>query len=158
MKKTILYSALAVITFLTTSAIQYNSNECDVRALKNETLKNLKPDYKYDSSKITRFLFTNKEQVIEIAAPLFKDDKYRFIFNVAGMPIYIGVKFYDKKKGSKKRKELYSLQKVEGQNIYFFDPIVSKKIYLDYIVPRTTKQKLTGCIVCVIGYHLNKEE
>jgi len=74
------------------------------------------------------------------------------------MPKDIGVKFYDKKKGSKKRKELYSLQKVEGQNIYFFDPIVSKKIYLDYIVPRTTKQKLTGCIVCVIGYHLNKEE
>ena len=64
MKKTILYTLLAGTIFLTTSAIQSNSNDCDVRTLKNEALKMLKPDYRYDSAKTTRFLYTNKEQVI----------------------------------------------------------------------------------------------
>ncbi|PJA08841.1 MAG: hypothetical protein COX70_02825, partial [Flavobacteriales bacterium CG_4_10_14_0_2_um_filter_32_8] len=140
-----------------TSAIQNNNNECDIRTIKNECLRSLKPDYLYDSYKATRFLYTNAEQVMEIEAPLFKDEKYRFIFNIAGLPKDIEVKFFDKKKGAKDRKQLYSLTKEEGKNIYIFEPEVSKKIYLNYIIPRTTQQNLSGCMVSVIGYHLTTE-
>ena len=157
MKKTILYSVLAFVLFFSTSAIQNNNNECDIRTIKNECLRSLKPDYLYDSYKATRFLYTNAEQVMEIEAPLFKDEKYRFIFNIAGLPKDIEVKFFDKKKGAKDRKQLYSLTKEEGKNIYIFEPEVSKKIYLNYIIRRTTQQNLSGCMVSVIGYHLTTE-
>jgi hypothetical protein len=157
MKKTILYSLLVGIITLTTSAIQNKTSTCDIRTLKNEALKNLKPDYRYDSAKTTRFLYTNKEQVIEIAAPLFKDEKFRFIFNTAGLSKDIEIKFFDKKRGSKNRKQLFSLSdiKEDGKNIYIYEPNISKKIYLNYIIPRTTKKDLSGCVVCVIGYNLD---
>ena len=40
----------------------------------------------------------------------------------------------------------------DDKTIYIFEPSISKKIYLNYIIPRTTKQNLAGCMVCVIGY------
>lgn len=159
MKKVFQISVLVGIIILTTSAIQSNTNDCDVRSLKNELLKGLRPDFKYDSFKATRFVYKNEVQTIEIAAPLFKDEKFRFLLNTAGLPRDIEIKFFDKKKGAKNRKQLFSLDDVkeDGKNVYVFEPDVSKKIYLNYIVPRTTKQDLSGCMVCVIGYKLNVE-
>ncbi len=160
MKKRILYPILVPILgilFLTTSALQNDNNECDISLIKGECIKNLQPDYLYDSFKATHFTYKNSVQVLEIEAPLFKDEKYRFIFNVAGLPKNIEIKFFDKKKGAKDRKQLYSLNKEEGKNIYFFEPEVSKKIYLNYIIPSTDQQNLSGCMVAVIGYHLNAE-
>ena len=159
MKKTILFSLLTVLVILTTSAIQSSTNDCDVRGLKNELIRGLRPDFKYDSFKATRFVYKNEKQVIEIAAPLFKDENFRFLMNTAGLPKNIEIKFFDKKKGSKNRKELFAVKDTpeDGKNIYVFEPEVSKKIYLNYIIPKTTKQNLTGCMVCVIGYNLNAE-
>jgi len=134
----------------------YGQNDCDVRTLKNELLKGLKPDFKYDSFKATRFTYKNEEQVIEIAAPLFKDEKFRFLLNTAGLPKEIEIKFFDKKKGSKNRKELFAVKDTpeDGKNVYVFEPEVSKTIYLNYFIPRTTKENLYGCMVCLIGYNL----
>ena len=95
MKKTKLYISLIAI-LLSATAIQAQ-NDCDVRALKNELLQGLKPDFKYDSFKATRFTYKNEVQVFEIAAPLFKDEKFRFLLNTAGLPKDIEIKFFDKK-------------------------------------------------------------
>ncbi|PCJ28319.1 MAG: hypothetical protein COA97_01420 [Flavobacteriales bacterium] len=157
MKKTVIFSVLVGLIIITTSAIQNTTNDCDVRTLKNELIRGLRPDFKYDSFKATRFVYKNQVQVLEIAAPLFKDEKFRFLINTAGLPKGIEVKFFDKKKGSKNRKQLFSSAdaKEKSKTVYVFDPQVSKKIYLNYIIPRTTKQNLSGCVVCVIGYNLN---
>ncbi len=152
MKIKFLYLSLLLIGF-STSTIQAQ-NDCDVRALKNELLRGLKPDFKYDSFKATRFVYKNEVQTIEIAAPLFKDQNFRFLLNTAGLPKDIEIKFYDKKQGAKNRKELFSVKDTQedGKNVYVFEPQISKKIYLNYIIPRTTKENLGGCMVCVIGY------
>ena len=155
MKKTVFYISLLVI-FCSTTALQAQ-NDCDIRSLKNELLKGLKPDFKYDSYKATRFIYKNEVQIIEIAAPLFKDEKFRFLLNTAGLPKDIEIKFFNKKKGAKNRKELFAVKDTpeDGKNIYIFEPEVSKTIYLNYIIPRTTKENLAGCMVCLIGYNLN---
>jgi hypothetical protein len=155
MKKAIIYVLFVVVGY-TTTAIQ-SQGDCDVRSLKNELIKALRPEYKYDSSKTTRFLYKETEQTIEIEAPLFKDEKFRFLFNTAALPKDIEIKFYDKKKGAKNRKQLFSLNDIreDGKTVYIFEPTVSKKIYLNYVIPRTTKQGLSGCMVCVIGYSLD---
>ncbi len=100
-------------------------------------------------------MYTDKEKTIEIAAPLFKGEDFRFIFNTAGLPKDIEIKFYEKK--GKKGKELFALSKIkeDGKHIYTFDPQLNKTIYLNYIIPRTSKQGLKGCMVCVIGCKMN---
>ena len=155
MKRITFYLTLLII-FCSSVTIQAQ-NDCDIRSLKNELLKGLKPDFKYDSYKATRFIYKNEVQVIEIAAPLFKDEKFRFLMNTAGLPKNIEIKFFDKKKGAKNRKELFAVNDTpeDGKNIYIFEPEASKTIYLNYIIPRTTKENLTGCMVCLIGYNLN---
>ena len=157
MKKTALYLTLLII--LCSTAVMQAQNDCDIRSLKNDLLKGLKPDFKYDSYKATRFIYKNEVQVIEIAAPLFKDEKFRFLLNTAGLPKDIEIKFFDKKKGTKNRKELFAVKDTpeDGKNIYIFEPKASKTIYLNYIIPRTTKENLAGCMVCLIGYNLNAE-
>lgn len=150
MKKILTYCCIVVFALINIAAIS-QSESCDIRSLKNELLKSLKPGYRYDSYKSTRFAYTDKEQRIEIAAPLFKGEDFRFIFNTKGLPKDIDIKLYEKK--GKKGKELFSLSNVkeDGKNIYTFDPQVNKTIYLNYIIPRTSKTNLKGCVVCVIG-------
>lgn len=161
MKKTIIYSLLStIILFTSIAAVEDNADTCDIRSLRNELLKALRPDYKYDSAKTTRFKYTDKEQVIEIEAPLLKSEKFRFLFNTSGLSKDIEIKFYEKKGGPAKNKNyLFSLNDIrkEGQNVYTFEPSVSKKIYLNYIIPRTSKYDLTGCMVCVIGYKISMD-
>ncbi len=157
MKKYILYIIISAIT-LSFSCLQAQ-NDCDVRALKNELLQGLKPDFKYDSYKATRFTYKNEIQVIEIVAPLFKEEQFRFLLNTAGVPKDIEIKFFDKKQGAKNRKELFAVKDTpeDGKNVYIFEPKESKKIYLNYIIPRTTKENLMGCMVCLIGYNINSK-
>ena len=155
MKTTLIYLSLLILAFGSNEVVA--QNDCDVRGLKNELLRELRPDFKYDSFKATRFIYKNEAQIIEIAAPLFKDQNFKFLLNTAGLPKDIEIKFYDKKQGAKNRKELFAVKDTpeDGKNVYIFEPQSSKKIYLNYIIPRTTQKSLTGCMICVIGYKTN---
>jgi hypothetical protein len=150
-----LISFFLIITFiLSVSAIQINE-ECDAIALKAELKRELRPDFKYDSSKSTRFTYKNKKQVKEIEVPLFMGERYRFLFNTYGLPKNVEIEIYNKKSDNKKRKLLYSLEPKEGQYIYSFEPDKSRKMYVNYTIPETKEVELKGCIIFVLGYNLS---
>ncbi len=154
MKVKILSSFLLITFFITVTAFQV-AEECDAIALKAELKKELNPDYRYDSSKSTKFTFKAKEQVKEIEIPVFMGEKYRFLFNTAGLSKNVAVRIYNKSITSSKRKLLYELTPKEGQHIYTFDPEKSRKMYIEYTIPESTETTpMSSCMVFVLGYQI----
>lgn len=150
MKKGFVYIIFfALIIF--NSAFQI-PEEFDSRALKAELKLELKPDFKYDSSKTSRFTYKNKELTKEIEIPLYMGEKYRFLFNTAGLPKDVKVEIYNKPLGHKKRKLLYQIEKKEDQHIYKFDPEKSRKMYVTYTTSIVEEEGLRGCLVFLVGY------
>ena len=148
------YISLILIAGIFSIATIQIPEECDATALKKELKRELRPDYKYDSSKSSRFIYLNKVQVKEIEVPLFDGEKYRFLFNTSGLPSNIKVEIYNKEIGNKKRKLLYSLDQKDGQNIYVYEPNKSRKMYINYIIPESSEEDLRGCMIFVLGYKL----
>lgn len=131
------------------------TQECDATALKSILKKKLKPIYKYDSSKTTRFYYKTKTQLKEIEVPLYLGEKYRFLFNTDGVTRAMKVEIYNKPIGKKKRKLLYTLEQKEGQNIYIYEPEKSRKMYINYSIPKAEENSITkDCLVMVIGYKM----
>ena len=151
--KSVYIPLLLFISFISIGAIQI-TEECDATALKKELKRELRPDYKYDSSKTSRFTYKSKVQAKEIEVPLFMGEKYRFLFNTSGVPENIKVEIYNKKLGHKKRKLLYTLEQKEGQHIYSFEPTKSRKMYINYSIPESSETELKGCMIFVLGYQL----
>ncbi len=151
MKKIILCILLSLtITLFSFQVVQ----ECDGMGLKKELKRELRPNYKYDSSKTSRFTYKTKVQAKEIEVPLFMGEKYRFLFNTTGSPENIKIEIYNKKLGHKKRKLLYALDQKEDQHIYVFEPTKSRKMYINYTIPESSEIELKGCIAFVLGYKL----
>jgi len=154
MKTKLSYISLFIfVAFISTAAIQI-TEVCDATLLKKDLKRELRPDYKYDSSKTSRFTYKTKVQAKEIEVPLFMGEKYRFLFNIAGVPEDVKVEIYNKKLGHKKRKLLYSLDKKEGQDIYSFEPTKSRKMYINYTIPESSEVELKGCMIFVLGYKI----
>ncbi len=149
-----LLSILSFIAILSISATQI-AEVCDALALKTELKTKLKPKYKYDSSKTTRFIYKTKDQVKEIEIPLFMGEKYRFMFNTAGLTDNIKIEIYNKPIDHKKRELLYSLEQKEDQHIYMFEPEKSRKVYVTYSIPKVAEPTIEkDCLVLVVGYQL----
>lgn len=128
---------------------------CDVRALKNELIRELRPDFKYDSSNINRFILENKTQGTEVQIPIFSSESYRLLFNTAALPSGFEIKIYNKKIGSSNRQLLFSVNGNEtNEHIFVFEPKNAKTMYIDYFLPATTEKGLTGCIVFLMGYKI----
>ena len=154
MKKIISYSFILVLLLINIATIQV-TEECDATALKNVLKDKLKPEYKYDSSKTTRFYYKTKPQQKEIEVPLYLGEKYRFLFNTEGLKGDVKIEIYSKPFGHKKRKLLYSLEQKEGQNIYTFEPQKSRKMYINYTIPKVEETTtVRECIILVVGYKL----
>jgi len=150
MKKNILYLTFASIILFTNTAIQI-AEDIDITALKTELKRELRPDYKYDSSKVSSFTYKNKTQVKEIEIPLFFGEKYRFLFNTAAAK-GVKVEIYNKTFSNKKRKLLYTLEQKEDQNVYIFEPEKSSKMYIFYTIPEATGSEVNGSMIFVLGY------
>tara|TARA_B100000809_G_scaffold253969_1_gene290619 strand:+ start:1585 stop:2037 length:453 start_codon:yes stop_codon:yes gene_type:complete len=149
MKKVTTYLLIA----LTFALVSFQTDQgCDATALKAELKPGLKPGYKYDSSKTSKFIYTKNAQGREIEVPLFMGEDYIFLFNTNGLPEDIKIEIYSEKIGHKKRKLLYSLEQKESQNIYSFKPIKSRKMYVNYTIPGVEKEDLRGCMVFLVGY------
>jgi len=157
MKKSFLYIAFIALTFnLSTVNAQ---TECDSRVLKNELYNMLKPDYRYDKSKVTEVTIKNVSQGGEIGVPILSTEKYRLLFNTAGFPTDVEIRVYDKAMGEDGRQLLYSIEeeKKAGKTVFMFKPSVEhfKTIYIDYVIPAVTDDALLGqkgCIVFLMGY------
>jgi len=155
MKKIALYAALVSICTLAYSFAEVSKN-CDIKALKNELKSELKPDFKYDSSNINHFILETKKQGTEVHVPLFSSEKYKLLFNTAGLASDFEIDIYDKKFGSKNRKLLHSVKGNEsaGKHIFSFEPENQKAIYIDYLLPASEEKNITGCIVFLMGYKI----
>ncbi len=155
MKKIIFYIALLLTSTLSSSFIQV-SEKCNVKALKNELKKELKPDFKYDSSNVNQFTLEAKKQGTELHVPLFSHEKYKLLFNTAGLPCDFEINIFDKKYGTKNRKLLYAVKGSEahGKHIFSFEPESPKAMYIDYLLPASEKENISGCIVFLMGYKI----
>lgn len=153
MKK--IFQILFVLLFVFTTAFQI-VEECDTMALKKELKAKLKPDYKYDSSKTTKFYYKTKPQQKEIEIPLYRGEKYRFLFNLSGLSRSdVKVQIFNKPFGHKKRELLYDLKPEVGKRIYTFEPEKSRKMYISYTIPNVDEAtEFKDCLVFVLGYKL----
>ena len=154
MKKKLFYIVFFTLAFVFTAAKQI-PQEFDSRALKSELKLKLKPNFKYDSSKTSRFTYKNKELIKEIEVPLYMGEKYRFLFNTAGLPKEVKIEIYNKPQEHKKRKLLYQLEKTSYEHIYMFEPKKKKKMYITYTVSAVEEEELRGCLVFLVGYKSN---
>ena len=153
--KTKLYIFSIILLALSSIAAIQITEECDALALKTELKKELQPDYKYDSSKTTRFSYKTKEQRKEIETPLFMGEKYRFMFNTSGLTRDIKIEIYNKPFDHKKRELLYKLEPKAGKYIYTFEPEKSRKMYVTYSIPKVEDPTLIkDCLVLGIGYQM----
>lgn len=154
-KLKIKYTLLLALPLLLMGTIQV-AEQCDAMELKSVLKKELKPDYKYDSSKTTRFIYKTKTQLKEIEVPLYMGEKYRFLFNTDGLTSdSVKVEIFSKPLGHKKRKLLYSIDNKSDENIYLYEPQKSRKLYINYSIPKVDKPTITkDCLVLVIGYKM----
>lgn len=78
------------------------------------------------------------------------------MFNTEGLTSdSVKIEIFSKPLGHKKRKLLYTLDKKEGQNIYTFEPQKSRKMYINYTIPKVDVATTTkDCLVLVIGYKM----
>lgn len=155
MKKSLLFSSFAILLSIST-AFTFQEAQCVASELKAELKQLLKPEYKYDSSQITRVTYSKEASQTGIEVPLFMGEKYRFLFNTQGLPKDIDIFIYDKKPTNKNKIALFSLKDVreEGKYIYSFEPVKSKKMYVVYSIPATEEDNLKGCVAFLLGYKL----
>ena len=145
-----------MLVLLTSTALKLEDVQCVAADLKNELKPLLKPEYKYDSSQITRIVYKKDAFQTGIEVPLFMGEKYRFLFNTAGLPKDVEITIYDKKPGNKNKNALFTLSKVKeaGRHLYSFEPEKSKKMYIVYTIPAAEEEDLKGCLVFLLGYKL----
>lgn len=156
--KTLKVIVLSLLVFVTGTAgklLVQTTQECDATAMKNKAKTLLDNDFKYDSAKITRFAYKDKEQVKEIEVPLFIGEKYKFIFNTE-VPENIIISIYDKPLTAKKRKLLYTNkeQAVPGSKTYTWEPQKSRKMYVNIEIPKSANVDTRGCVVFLLGYKI----
>ena len=149
--KQLLYAAIFLtIGFITMATIP--SEVCDTRALKKEGIADLNPFY-YSAAKVNLISYDYKVSRKEIEVPLFKGEKYKMVFNKKGLPKDVVIEIYDKDKSHEGRTPLFTS---EGNTnpIVSFQPEKSKKMYVNYVVPKADGEKTEGCLVFILGYQL----
>lgn len=156
MKKSILTLVLTLIIIVGSAEALQTTFVCPSTDLKNDIKPLLKPEYKYDSSKITRIKIKGQEgKVTEVEVPLFIGEKYKFIFNTTELQENVVISVYNKKLGKSKRELLYSNKdEIDGKKKTFeWEPTKSRTMYINYEVPKDAGIS-QGCVVFLLGYRI----
>lgn len=157
MRSYLLSMVLLVGLLITSAKALQTTYVCPSSAMKQVLKPMLKPDYKYDSSKITRIKLTADKRTKEIEVPMFIGEKYKFLFNTTEMPEGVNISIYDKKQGKKNRTLLYSIapemENDKNQTIFSFEPQKSRTMYVEYEFP-SSATKVEGCVVFLLGYRI----
>lgn len=145
---------LAVLVISFTCAFIQATDTCDSKKLKDDAKTALDP-YKYDSGKVTRLYYKKKAAIKEMEIPVFVGEKYRIVFNTAGISRNVTISIYNKDKEAKNRKALFTAKAAPGgQTIHTFDPDgVKFKFYVDYELPAVSDSlPPSECMVMMLGY------
>jgi hypothetical protein len=151
--KKIFYTGLVGLIFIFGFTSIQTTDNCDKKALTTSCKKKMEP-FKYDSQKFTKIMYTKKAQQLEIEVPVFIGEKYRLVFNTSSLPKPLVVNVYTKDKEASKREAIFSSKDMKaGENEIVFDVPRVRKLFVDYDVPAdSTNQKLSGCMVFMVGY------
>lgn len=149
MKKYFYASTFILFSFL---LVSYTTGECDSKSLKKQGIAELNP-YFYSASKVNMINYEYKETRKEIEVPLFKGEEYRLIFNKSALPKDVLIEIYDKDINSGSRNPLFTSKDQTG-NIVSYEPKKSKKLYVNYVIPKADGEKASGCLVFILGYQL----
>ena len=154
MKKLLASLILTFSLIVGTSSALQTTFVCPSTDLKNEIKPLLKPDYKYDSSKITRIQANGDSSLREVEVPLFIGEKYKFIFNTAQLQKDVIINVYNKKAGKGNRELLYTNKsEIDGKKTTFeWEPDKSRTMYINYEIPKGTTGD--GCVVFLLGYRI----
>lgn len=127
---------------------------CDKQ--KREMLKKELKPYYYSSMKNMSVLTSDKKDYHhEVRVPLFSGEKYRFVFNIEGISEHVNINIYNKPKGEKRRKLVYSTESAgSGQSMYVFQPKVSDPLFIDFHFEKTETIE-QGCIMMMLGYRFH---
>jgi hypothetical protein len=152
MKKAYFISLVGLLFLFGFTTIQ-TTDSCDKKAMTASCKKKL-DQYKYDSQKFTKIIFTKKAQQLEVEVPIFIGEKYRLVFNTSGLPKNVKINIYTKDKEAKKREAIFSTKDAKADEKEFvFDAPRARKMFVDYDVPAdSTNAKLTGCMIFMVGY------
>lgn len=147
------YTGLIGLVFAYGFTTIQTQDNCDKKTLTMSCKKKMEP-FKYDSQKFTKINFTKKAQQLEVEVPVFIGEKYRLVFNTSSLPKQVMINVYTKDKESKKREPIFTTKGLkEGENEIAFDVPRVRNLYVDYDVPAdSTTQKLSGCLVFMVGY------
>jgi len=150
-----IYIALATVLVFSTATKE--KTDCDVKILKNELTKELRPDFKYDSSNISKFILSSEAQEKEVKIPLFSGESYKMLFNTAALPSNFEIKIFDKPKTAKNRKLLFSVidNGELNDNVFTFEPKKAQPMYINYALPASNESDIYGCVVFLMGYKIN---
>ena len=155
MKKPLLSLILTFLVIIGTTKALQTRFICSSTELKNAVKPMLKPDFRYDSSKITRINNSGEAKVLEVEVPLFIGEKYKFIFNTSELQEDVIISVYNKKIGKKNRELLYSNkeQMDSKESTFQWEPEKSRTMYINYEMPRTGSPS-QGCVVFLLGYRI----
>lgn len=153
-----LFYAFAILTISALSIAAISEESCDSKTLKKEGISELNPFF-YSAAKINNISYAYKASRKEIEVPLFKGEKYKMVFNKKGLPKDVIIEIYDKDRSHETREALFT-SKDNTDPIVSFVPKKSKKLYVNYIVPKADGLTAKGCVVFILGYQLTflKEE
>ena len=152
MKKFVLPVAIAVSIFASLSF--QNDILCNAKALKEKGRFLLDP-YKYDSSELTKIIYKDKESLKEIEVPLFIGEKYCFVFEMEALPKPVEVRIYNKDKGNKNRKLLFTSKDMGDKTEFRFETSgLLRTAYVEYIIPPAETGVQTGCSLFMLGYKI----
>lgn len=112
--------------------------------------------FRYEKTTTTRVTFKHYDQVKSIAAPLFFDNKYKFVINTEGLPKEIKVQVYDKPRGLRDGSKMITESSEKQFSFELGEDYLNNRVYIDYIIPaiEESEDDITqkGCIVMGSGY------
>jgi len=152
-RSTLFLFPVSVLLISLTRAFIQAQDTCDSKKLKDDAKAALDP-YNYDSGKVTRLYYKKKAAIKEMEIPVFVGEKYRIVFNTAGISRDVTISVYNKDKEAKNRKALYTVKATPGQPIQTYDPEGAKfKFFVDYELPAVSDSlPPSECVVMMLGY------
>jgi len=160
MKKISLILLISVIFVLQALAGGGKKEEENNTCKRDESAAAVKKEmvpFRYEKTSTTYVTFKNYNQVNTIAAPLFFDNKYKFVINTEGLPKDIKVQVYDKPRGMRDGAKLIHESTEKQFSFEIGEDYLNNRVYIDYVIPAIEEsgeddivQK--GCIVMGSGY------